>query len=124
MWWCMMKNRSVPADIVLPNITYQNVADALMWLTKAFGFPEHYRYGEPGGRVDAGARHEHHAKKGLAINDHVSPRGAPAPTNQTPDSAWPCPTPRERAGSLAALASALIWLISSLRTCSARPLST
>ena len=47
----MLKNRSVPADVVLPHITYHNVADALVWLTKAFGFAEHYRYGESGGTV-------------------------------------------------------------------------
>jgi uncharacterized glyoxalase superfamily protein PhnB len=50
--WFMLKNHSVPADIILPHITYQNVADALVWLTKAFGFTEHYRYNEPGGRVE------------------------------------------------------------------------
>jgi uncharacterized glyoxalase superfamily protein PhnB len=48
----MLKNRSVPTDVVLPHITYQNVSDAILWLTKAFGFTEHYRYGEPGGRVE------------------------------------------------------------------------
>ena len=42
-----MKNRSVPADTLLPHIVYQNVADAIEWLTKTFGFIEHYRYGEP-----------------------------------------------------------------------------
>jgi uncharacterized glyoxalase superfamily protein PhnB len=52
----MLKNRSVPADIVLPHITYQDVADAIAWLTKAFGFTEHYRYGE-GGRVDGAQMH-------------------------------------------------------------------
>jgi len=52
-----LKNRSVPADVILPHITYQNVADALVWLTKAFGFIEHYRYGEPGGRVDGAQMH-------------------------------------------------------------------
>jgi hypothetical protein len=46
-----VKNRSVPADTVLPHVTYQNVADAIAWLTTAFGFSEHYRYGEPGGPV-------------------------------------------------------------------------
>jgi len=51
----MLKNRSVPADTVLPHITYHNVADALVWLTRAFGFTEHYRYGESAGRV-AGAQ--------------------------------------------------------------------
>ena len=41
----MLKNRSVPADIVLPHLTYQNVAAAIDWLTRVFGFTEHYRYG-------------------------------------------------------------------------------
>jgi uncharacterized glyoxalase superfamily protein PhnB len=43
----MIRNRSVPTDIMLAHITYQNVADAIAWLTKTFGFTEHYRYGEP-----------------------------------------------------------------------------
>jgi uncharacterized glyoxalase superfamily protein PhnB len=42
-----MKNRSVPADTVLPHVTYQNLGDAIGWLSKKFGFVEHYRYGEP-----------------------------------------------------------------------------
>jgi uncharacterized glyoxalase superfamily protein PhnB len=53
----MLKNRSVPADVILPHITYQNVADALVWLAKAFGFTEHYRYGEPGGPVQGAQMH-------------------------------------------------------------------
>jgi uncharacterized glyoxalase superfamily protein PhnB len=52
----MMKNRSVPADVVLPHITYENVAGAIGWLTKAFGFTEHYRYGG-GGRVEGAQMH-------------------------------------------------------------------
>jgi len=44
----MVTNRSVPADTVLPHITYQDVAQASAWLTTAFGFTEHYRYGPPG----------------------------------------------------------------------------
>jgi uncharacterized glyoxalase superfamily protein PhnB len=40
----MTHNRSVPTDILLPHIVYQNVA---AWLTKSFGFTEHYRYGNP-----------------------------------------------------------------------------
>jgi uncharacterized glyoxalase superfamily protein PhnB len=43
----MIKNRSVPADIILPHIAYQNVALAIQWLTRVFGFIEHYRYGQP-----------------------------------------------------------------------------
>jgi uncharacterized glyoxalase superfamily protein PhnB len=50
-----MKNRSVPTDTVLPHITYRDVAAALLWLAKTFGFVEHYRYGEAGGSV-AGAQ--------------------------------------------------------------------
>jgi uncharacterized glyoxalase superfamily protein PhnB len=53
----MLRNRSVPADIILPHITYQNVAAALVWLARAFGFTEHYRYGEPGERVDGAQMH-------------------------------------------------------------------
>jgi hypothetical protein len=34
-----MRNRSVPADAVLPHLTYQDVAAALAWLTTAFGDP-------------------------------------------------------------------------------------
>lgn len=43
----MQKNRSVPTDIILPHVTYQNVKAAIDWLTKVFGFTEHYRYGDP-----------------------------------------------------------------------------
>jgi uncharacterized glyoxalase superfamily protein PhnB len=53
----MMKNRSVPTDVMLPHITYQNVGSALVWLTKAFGFAEHYRYGGDGEQFDAAQMH-------------------------------------------------------------------
>jgi len=42
-----MKNRSVPADIILPHVVYQDVARAVEWLTRSFGLVEHYRYGDP-----------------------------------------------------------------------------
>ncbi len=42
-----MRNRSVPTDAVLPHVTYQNVGQALAWLSETFGFREHYRYGNP-----------------------------------------------------------------------------
>jgi uncharacterized glyoxalase superfamily protein PhnB len=42
----MFKNRSVPTDTVLPHVTYENVAEPIAWLTNAFGFTEHYRYGD------------------------------------------------------------------------------
>ncbi len=42
-----MKNRSVPADAVLPHIAYRNLPESIEWLARAFGFQEHYRYGDP-----------------------------------------------------------------------------
>ena len=51
----MLKNRSVPADVILPHITYQNVASAVVWLAQAFGFIEHYHYGGEGADI-AGAQ--------------------------------------------------------------------
>ncbi len=41
----MVTNRSVPADTVLPHVTYRSVAEASAWLSAVFGFAEHYRYG-------------------------------------------------------------------------------
>jgi uncharacterized glyoxalase superfamily protein PhnB len=42
-----MRNRSVPADIVLPHVVYENLPAAIDWLKRIFGFQEHYRYGDP-----------------------------------------------------------------------------
>jgi uncharacterized glyoxalase superfamily protein PhnB len=42
-----MKNRSVPTDIILPHVVYQDVAAAIAYLSATFGFEEHYRYGDP-----------------------------------------------------------------------------
>jgi uncharacterized glyoxalase superfamily protein PhnB len=49
-------NRSLPTDTVLPHVAYRNVVEAIAWLSKAFGFAEHYRYGNPinGAQVRAG----------------------------------------------------------------------
>jgi uncharacterized glyoxalase superfamily protein PhnB len=43
----MKGNRSVPVDTVLPHVVYRNLPAAIAWLTQAFGFTEHYHYGEP-----------------------------------------------------------------------------
>jgi predicted enzyme related to lactoylglutathione lyase len=43
----MIENRSVPPDTILPHVAYQDLASAIAWLSKTFGFREHYRYGEP-----------------------------------------------------------------------------
>jgi len=53
----MGRNRSVPTDAVLPHVVYADVAEALTWLTAAFGFVEHYRYGEPDGPVQDAQMH-------------------------------------------------------------------
>jgi len=53
----MIANRSLPTDAVLPHVVYQNVADAIDWLTRTFGFREHYRYGEPGRPISGAQVH-------------------------------------------------------------------
>lgn len=52
----MISNRSVPTDTVLPHIDYRDVEQAISWLSGAFGFVEHYRYGDPvsGAQMQAG----------------------------------------------------------------------
>ena len=52
-----MRNRSVPAETVLPHLTYTNVAEALEWLTRVFGFTEHYRYGDENGMPSGAQMH-------------------------------------------------------------------
>jgi uncharacterized glyoxalase superfamily protein PhnB len=47
----MNTNRSVPTDTVLPHVVYRDVGEAITWLSKTFGFREHYRYGEEGGQA-------------------------------------------------------------------------
>ena len=43
----MMANRSVPVDTVLPHVMYRDLPAAIAWLSRVFGFAEHYHYGEP-----------------------------------------------------------------------------
>jgi uncharacterized glyoxalase superfamily protein PhnB len=53
----MITNRSVPTNAVLPHVVYRDVAGAIAWLTKTFGFREHYRYGDPGGPISGAQMH-------------------------------------------------------------------
>jgi uncharacterized glyoxalase superfamily protein PhnB len=77
----MIRNRSVPVDTVLPHLDYRDVAEALAWLARNFGFIERYRYGEPGGPV-AGAQV---ALGGACIMLHtVRPTGAAPAVCRTP----------------------------------------
>jgi predicted enzyme related to lactoylglutathione lyase len=41
----MIYNSSVPSNTVMPHVVYQSVEDAIAWLTKTFGFREHFHYG-------------------------------------------------------------------------------
>src|SRR5271154_303620 len=52
----MISNRSVPTNTVLPHLMYQDLEEAMAWLSNAFGFVEHYRYGDPvsGAQMNAG----------------------------------------------------------------------
>ncbi len=43
----MIPNRSVPTETLLPHIMYRDLEQAIVWLGNAFGFVEHYRYGDP-----------------------------------------------------------------------------
>jgi len=43
----MTQNRSVPVDVLLPHLHYRDLEAAIAWLNKAFGFREHFRYGDP-----------------------------------------------------------------------------
>jgi uncharacterized glyoxalase superfamily protein PhnB len=52
-----MRNRSVPVEGILPHVSYRDVAAAMAWLTRVFGFEEHYRYGVDGGRVSGADMH-------------------------------------------------------------------
>jgi uncharacterized glyoxalase superfamily protein PhnB len=52
----LIANRSLPTDTLLPHIRYRDLEKAIVWLGKAFGFVEHYRYGNPmsGAQIKAG----------------------------------------------------------------------
>jgi predicted enzyme related to lactoylglutathione lyase len=45
----MISNSSVPTNTMLSHVVYPDVVEAVAWLTKAFGFVEHYHYGAPSG---------------------------------------------------------------------------
>jgi uncharacterized glyoxalase superfamily protein PhnB len=54
----VISNRSVPTDDnLLPHVYYHDVGVAAEWLSKAFGFTEHYRYGEADGQPSGAQMH-------------------------------------------------------------------
>src|SRR5260370_21802347 len=72
----MIANRSVPTDTVLPHVVYRDVAEAIAWLTKTFGFTEHYRYGELRGPVSGAPLHLGNAR--IMVNRARARSGSPA----------------------------------------------
>lgn len=72
----MITNRSVPVNAVLPHPVYQNVAEAIAWLTNTFGFTEYYRYGEPSGPVNGAQMHLGDAW--IMLQQEREHRGSPA----------------------------------------------
>jgi uncharacterized glyoxalase superfamily protein PhnB len=53
----MVRNRSAPVESVLPHIYYENVAEAMAWLKKVFGFKENFQYGKPNGPIEGAQMH-------------------------------------------------------------------
>jgi uncharacterized glyoxalase superfamily protein PhnB len=41
----MLKNRSMPSSVIIPELAYPDVAEAVAWLCDAFGFEERLRIG-------------------------------------------------------------------------------
>ena len=52
----VIRNRSVPTDTLIAHVRYRDLEQAIAWLNRAFGFVEHFRYGEPisGAQLRAG----------------------------------------------------------------------
>jgi uncharacterized glyoxalase superfamily protein PhnB len=69
----MPQNRSVPAEAILPHVTYDDLERAIQWLSKALGFAEHYRYGQPvsGAQMSLG-------RAWIMVNAARTDRGSPA----------------------------------------------
>lgn len=70
-----MRNRSVPAASLLAHITYQNIPEAVAWLTKTFGFVENFRYGSPDGVIQGVQMHLGDAW--IMLNSPRTDRGSP-----------------------------------------------
>jgi uncharacterized glyoxalase superfamily protein PhnB len=72
----MLKNRSVPTNCILPHVYYENVADALTWLTEVCGFVEHYRFELPDGQLHGVMMH--HGDSWIMLKNSVRTLTSPA----------------------------------------------
>jgi len=50
----MLSNRSMPRSIVIPELAYPNIGDAIDWLCKAFGFTLRIRMGDHRAQLNVG----------------------------------------------------------------------
>jgi len=50
----MLSNRSMPRSIVIPELAYPGIGDAIEWLCKAFGFTLRIRMGEHRAQLNVG----------------------------------------------------------------------
>jgi uncharacterized glyoxalase superfamily protein PhnB len=50
----MLRNRSMPAATVIPVLVYEEVAEAVEWLSDTFGFVEHVRIGDQRAQLGIG----------------------------------------------------------------------
>lgn len=50
----MLQNRSMPRAIVIPELTYPNIGEAVQWLTAAFGFTLRIRMGDHRAQLNVG----------------------------------------------------------------------
>jgi uncharacterized glyoxalase superfamily protein PhnB len=50
----MLVNRSMPPSVVIPELAYEDVAEAVAWLCNAFGFEERLRIGNHRAQLSVG----------------------------------------------------------------------
>ena len=74
----MLNNRSIPTNVVLPHVVYDDISAALAWLSRTLGFVEHFRYLGEDGQI-AGAQ-MHLGDAWIMVSrtrpGHASPRHA------------------------------------------------
>jgi len=71
-----MRNRSAPPTSVTPVLSYPNVAAAVDWLTRTFGFVEHVRISDHRAQLGFG-------DGSLIVADVSQGRSAPTPASDT-----------------------------------------
>lgn len=72
----MIQNRSAPPGAIVPRLIYQDVAAAVEWLSRAFGFSERLRApAEPDGTI-------HHLQLGAGEGAVILTGNPPAQPNE------------------------------------------